>query len=236
MAGIKHDARVFTGIGIFLLIAAIIGFSPRYFVPIVTGEYQVPSQWMHAHAVASILWLLLFIIQPWLITRGNRDLHRRFGIAGIILAIVNIYLGVALQIDLIQVHSATGNVQDGTLSAGFRLFGSLLTFIIFLPAALIMRRKTDFHMRYMLLATLGPMESAFGRIYSYIFGIPIDIAGPLIPLTHLLLIIAMMIYDKRAHGRVHKAYWWGLGVFIGLQAVIIPLVFSDWWRQTTMGS
>ncbi len=235
MASLKQDARFFTGFGVFLLIVAIIGFSPRYFIPLMGGDYSAPSRWMHAHAVASMLWVLLFIVQPWLIANGNRVLHRQLGLAGIGLISLNIFLGIALQIDLIQIHAAVNNLQEGTISAGFRLFGSLLTVMIFVPAAMIMRRKVDFHMRFMLLAILGPLESAFGRIYTYIFGLPPDTAGPLILVTHLLLIIGVMLYDRRNHGRVHKAYWWGLGVFIGLQAMIMPLVFSDWWKQLTMG-
>ena len=230
MTPLKQDARLMLCLGVVLLIIALIGFSPRYIFPIFSGQYSMPSLWMHPHAALSTLWLLIFIAQPYLIGKNDYSLHKRFGYFAVIIAAANTATGIILQIDLLPAITDQQMLND----AGFRLFASTPNFIIYFVAALILRKKVSFHMRYMYFATIAPVEAAMNRILVYLLDISPAVAGPLIGLWHLLLIMVVLIYDKNQNGKVHAATWWGLGGFILIQIIAINIIGTSWWQQISV--
>ena len=46
-----------------------------------------------------------------------------------------------------------------------------------------------------------------------------------------LLIVAAMIHDRRCHGRVHPAYWWGLGITLTVQLSRPLIGYTDAWYR-----
>jgi hypothetical protein len=44
----------------------------------------------------------------------------------------------------------------------------------------------------------------------------------------LIFPVVGMIADKRRYGRVHPAWFWGIGLVIGVQAVADLVAYSDW--------
>ena len=62
----------------------------------------------------------------------------------------------------------------------------------------------------------------------------------MIPNSWLITTLATMIFpvigmiaDKRSQGRVHPAYWWGLGLYVGVFAVSMLLAFSPFGIAVT---
>lgn len=49
----------------------------------------------------------------------------------------------------------------------------------------------------------------------------------------LALIVAAMIHDWKSHGRVHPAYWWGLGATLVVHASRPILAHTDAWYGFT---
>ena len=50
-----------------------------------------------------------------------------------------------------------------------------------------------------------------------------------------LLIVAAIVHDRRSLGRVHPAYWWGLGVTLSVQLLRPVVGHSEaWYRVTDM--
>ena len=76
---IRKDAVAIVAVAGLFLFIALIGFTPRYFQPLFSGGYVSPSGWMHAHVISSLLWLVLFLVQPLLILRRKLDRHRLVG-------------------------------------------------------------------------------------------------------------------------------------------------------------
>ena len=64
------------------LAITVLGFAPRYYLALPQATFH-----QHVHGISATLWMLLIIIQPWLITRGGRRAtHRSLGIIGLVLA------------------------------------------------------------------------------------------------------------------------------------------------------
>jgi hypothetical protein len=95
-------------------------------------------------------------------------------------------------------------------------------FPILVGAGLAQRRrstapKRDPQAARLRLATISILTPAIARL-RYIWG-----PGPLIPvLGTCLFVVACLVYDRRAHGRVHPASLWG-GIFV---AVALPVRFA----------
>ena len=73
------------------------------------------------------------------------------------------------------------------------------------------------HKRLNALATISILTPAIARL-RYIWG-----PGPLIPIVGTcLFVVACLVYDRLAHGRVHPAFLWG-GILV---MVTLPARFA----------
>ena len=147
--------------------------------------------------------------------------------AAIPVALANMVAGIALQVDMLPALDGQQMLND----AGFRLFAAMSTFVVYFWAAIAMRRNAAYHMRFMYLATIGPIEASLHRLFNYVLRFSFETSGILILAGHLALILILFAYDKRCHGKVHAATWWGLGGFFAIQVAAGLIVFSDWWQQ-----
>lgn len=232
MTRIMDDARFMRAMGVFMLAMAALAFTPRYFGPLASGQYAAPSPWMHPHAISALAWSVIFIIQPWLIVQKNPALHRRVGYLAIVVAVVNVISGVAVQLDLLP--TSPGDVSN-IVGGGFRLFHSTPAFVVFLIAALAMRRRADWHLRFMYQTAIAAIATIIGRIYIYYLGMEDGQASILIPVANLLFVLALPVYDFVKYRKVHSASWIGVAAFVGFQLVASPIVFSQAWVNFATG-
>lgn len=226
METIRKDATAVAWVAGVFLIVAIVGFTPRYFGPLLDGSYRSPSAWMHVHAISTMLWLGVFLVQPLLILGRKFARHRLFGRVALAVAFVTAATGFALQFDLLPV--APGDA--GNLGAFTARFVSALA--IFVPAvvlAVVYRRRTAWHLRLMYVATMSLMPSPFGRIMVVYIGIPLDVAGPMIGAVNFLMAAALPIYDRLAHGKVERISWIALAAVVATQLTIGFLLGNAWW-------
>lgn len=226
------DARFMRAMGVLMLAMAALAFTPRYFGPLASGVYAPPSPWMHPHAISALAWSVIFIIQPWLIVKKNPALHRRVGYVAIAVAVVNVVSGVAVQLDLLP--TSPGDVSN-IVGGGFRLFHSTPAFVVFLIAALAMRRRTDWHLRCMYQTAIAAIATIIGRIFVNVIGLEAEQASVLIPVANLLFVLALPAYDFIKYRKVHPASWIGVAAFVGFQLLASPIVFSDAWVNFATG-
>ncbi|MBL38492.1 MAG: hypothetical protein CMP07_08790 [Xanthomonadales bacterium] len=232
MDRIRTDAVAVSAVAIVFLVVAVIGFTPRYFGPLFAGGYQSPSAWMHVHVISSLLWLMVFLVQPLLILRKNFDRHRLVGRAGLLIAVMTALTGIAIQLDLLPVVPGdTGNVAAFTarFTAGLGIFIPAVAF------AVVYRRRTAWHLRLMYLATMSLMPSPFGRILIHYLGIPLDAAGPIIGLFNVSLAAALPIYDKLVHGKVERISWIAFVAVLAAGAMIGFLTNNASWIDLLTG-
>src|SRR5215469_15264606 len=90
---VRTDDLFFSGIAVVSLLAVLVGFARTYFL---VGMFRapLPNLLVHIHGAAFTLWIVLFVCQIGLVSVRRVALHRRIGLAGFVLAMVMIALGV----------------------------------------------------------------------------------------------------------------------------------------------
>jgi hypothetical protein len=145
---------------------------------------------------------VLFLVQTTLVAGRKVALHRRLGIAGAVLALVMVLVGVRTAITAAARGSAPPGV-DPLVFLAVPLF-DMLGFAGFVAAAVWLRARREAHKRLMLLAYASIITAAVGRIAG------VASVGPLLALgLSLTFVLAGVVYDVVSRGRVHPAYVWG---------------------------
>jgi len=206
--------------------AAIVfaGFARTYYLKLWFGTPELPAL-RHVHGLVMTSWFALYIIQARLIAVRRVDLHRRVGVAGAVLAALVVILGVTTGIDAARRGSSPGPHPLVFLVvplADMLIFGTLVT------AGLWLRRRTDYHRRLILLATLSMLAAAFARI-------PLEViraGGPLayFGLTDLFILICV-VWDTKVNRRLHPAFGWGALLVIASHPLRLLLGGTAAWMK-----
>jgi hypothetical protein len=187
---------------VVFLVTAMLGFGPTYFFKPFQPSPPL-SPLLHIHGLAFTAWLILLIVQSGLIRAHRVDLHKRFGVAGAVLAAVMMVLGL-----MVAIYGARhGKSADGMAPLAFMIFpfGQTLIFGAFIGAALWKRRQPELHRRLILLGTICLMTPAISRM--------VDQRSVLASILTLIFVVVAMIHDWRSRRRVHPLYIWG-GLFL----------------------
>ena len=227
---LDDDARFMRVVGWFFLAITLSAFVQSYFVPLARGEFVAVNEWMHPHAVVSFIFAALFIAQPWLVLKRNWRWHRYFGWALGAMVVGSVITGVAVQ------FAMWPTVQEDTqnrIPASFRLFQLLPTLAGFFVAAVLLRKRQDWHWRLMFHAAYAPMGTALGR-FVRILDLP-EGGGPVLSGLLLVGLIVFALSDKIRYGRVHAANWIGLAVYIATGPLALWIAGTVWYTQLSLG-
>lgn len=195
-----HDQRFFTRLAIGM--AAIIVFS---FAQWALRGFVSPAAapvWVHLHGVAMLSWLGLLVAQGVLAGTGNAALHRTLGWLGVALVLCIAVLGVFTAQRAIQLHRVPPFFTNAFFLALTHV--EALAFALMVAAGIALRRRTHWHRRLVLGATIIVMEPAFGRL------LPAPVLGPVLePILELALQLGVLSiiarHDLRQTGTIHPA-------------------------------
>jgi hypothetical protein len=96
-------------------------------------------------------------------------------------------------------------------------------------------KRPDVHKRAIMLASISLLQAAVGRWFDLFFAPPGAIGPPPVPLTVApglvsdLLLLALVVHDWRARGRVHPVYVVGGISLVALQLLRIPISTTSAW-------
>jgi hypothetical protein len=145
-----------------LLVLLILGFWPSYFSPAASSA----TFGQHFHAVIMMGWVLMLIVQPWLIRSRRRDIHRVIGRVSFVLGPLVVISALFVVLDnlakLPQPYPPNG------LSFFWLGLASALFFAMLYSLALINRKDVQLHARYMVATSLGFITPGLGRLLSRI--------------------------------------------------------------------
>jgi len=117
---------------------------------------------------------------------------------------------------------------------GFSLFvqgrAAVLFAVFYVWAVLARRTAPETHKRMMLLATFAVIDAALGRM-SWLPGYSDTSGYTIIHAYQLLLLAPAIVYDIARFGRVHKAYWLGIGLFLPFVVADYAAWHSPAWRS-----
>ena len=178
-----------------LLLIVIIGFFKTYFV-FFPGFDQFRFA-HHFHAFFMVLWLLVLIVQPLLISKGLNRMHKAVGKSSYFIASLT-----ALSIFMVSrqafYHPPVPNLPEIVRYAMQALsLPNLFAFVAFYLLAISNTSNTPAHMRYMMGTAILMLGPGLGRILTNYAGIPFPGAVIPIKLIELGLVAALLIYDAR---------------------------------------
>jgi hypothetical protein len=185
---------------------------------------------VHLHAAVMVSWVALLAVQATLSMAGRMDLHRRLGIASLLVG--PLVLAVLVAVTIVRQNDAAGSPAHPIVNnILFLQIRSILLFPTFFVWALL-TRNTDpsTHKRMLLLATLMLLDAAIARM-SWLPGneFPRDYLA--VHLYLLLLTVPALLHDLLRLGRIHRAWLWGLGLTIPWVIATEFVWGSAWWLR-----
>jgi hypothetical protein len=200
------------------------GFAPTFYLRGSFTQTRPMSVLLHVHGIVFSAWVSVFLIQTLLIARGQRRLHQRFGWIGAGIAAAMVTLVTAAVIE--QLRRVNG-FPPPPLAVALSAF-DIIVFAILVAAALYFRKRSDWHKRLMLSATIILLGAPMFRFIIHFVGIG-DMAK--VSIVSTLLVDAFFLpcfaYDLLTRRRIHPAYLVAL-VLIVLDQVAQATVVS--WR------
>lgn len=231
--GVVSRGRFFVWLSWLFLFIAFAGFWPTYWAPLLSGEF-VGKPVLHVHAIAMLAWTGLYVWQVHQVSRGRIQDHRAWGMLGIALITLVAVSVVLSAINSIKVAEGIG-MADEARAFSIVSLSAIVLILALIAAAVRFIHKPDFHKRLMTLSFVPLLEAPMARPYMVLLSPP-DAVGPppvfvtVAPaLTINLIIVAMLVYDRRVLGKFHPATVWGGASIVAVQALCLPLAGTPAW-------
>lgn len=214
-----RDERFFLFSAIAITLVIVTGFSTQ----LALGRSTFASPLLvHAHAVVFMGWVVLYLLQNIFAATGNMALHRRLGwiATGWMVAMVVLAFWVT------GAMVRRGQVPFFFRPIQFMLFDPLtiVAFAGLTIAAIVMRRRTDWHRRLHLCGMSMLLAPAFGRLLPGPLLMPV--AWEACFAAGLAFPLAGMIADLRRAGQIHRAWFAGLAAMLAMLLVTELLTYS----------
>lgn len=226
---VDGERRFFTLITAAIAIVVLIGFARTFFFRTWFPEAQslaAPEPIFYVHGLFFAAWIGLLVLQALLIRVRRVDLHRSIGWVGIGIAVLVVLLGTYGS--LIAAQRPGGFIGVPLPPLQFLIFPilDLVLFATFFTLAVVWRGRPQIHKRLMILAAVNLVEAAIIRI-------PIEFIGAGAPFTSrglsYLFIVALVVWDFRSSGKIHRAtLWGGLVIFISFPVRMLILQTQAW--------
>ncbi|MFA9201456.1 MAG: hypothetical protein ACEQR8_09790 [Cypionkella sp.] len=209
----------------FLIMAAVMaativaGFS----LNLAMGRSRFASPLLyHVHGVIFMGWIGLYLAQAYTIATGRRALHIQLGKAAYLWVPLMVAAGIA-----IMIYVARRNGGPFFFDLNEFLVSNVMLLLCFGGLALwALRRQrhTGWHRRLMLVSMTVLTGPGLGRLMPGPLLIPY--AWEIVITATLIFPAIAMIADRRRRGKVHPAYWWGTGIYVGTFVVSMLLAYS----------
>jgi len=237
MASVVHPAASKQGVeeaerkffrAMATVIAAIIVAGFAFNLAMGRSTFSVPPAY-HIHAFVFFGWVVLYLVQNWLIAANNIRLHRTLGQLAYVWTPAMVAMGFVIMITSLRRSGGPFFFDQNEF-----LFSNSLLLVLFgamVLTALRRRRHTGWHRRLMLTAMSILTGPGLGRLLPMPLLIPN--AWRIMMVVTLVFPLIGMIADKRRHGRVHAAWFWGVGAIIAVQVIADLIAYSAWGMSFT---
>lgn len=225
---VKRDRFFAVMSGVTLLIV-LAGFTPTLYLRPLFKPVPIPA-YLYFHGIVLTAWFVWFFVQTLLVQTGRTILHRKFGVAGAVLAALVPVAGLMATAGVVPRIVSSGVGLDDDASAigigggvpviafvGMVVWGNALTALVFPVIAgtgILQRRKPATHKRLMLIATIaiiGPPVARLARL-PFLGGE----GGSLVPTVIYLLLFTMVLHDALTNRKIHPATVFGAAVVVAV--------------------
>jgi hypothetical protein len=213
------DERFFLRSAIVMAVIIVTGFS--FQLAMGRSTFASPLR-VHVHAILFMGWVAIYLTQNVLVATGRTGLHRRLGWLAAVWAVAMVISGFVVTVAMVR----SGTVPFFFQPLQFLVFDpvSVLTFAGLTGAAILLRRRTEWHRRLHFCGMALLLGPAFGRL------LPLPLMQPwawevTFAIT-LLFPLAGAVQDLRRSGQIHKAWTWGLLTMLTSFAMIQALTYG----------
>jgi hypothetical protein len=220
----RGEARFFFTMACVMSAAIVGGFAFNLLMGI--SSFDVP--WLvHIHAFVMFVWVALYLTQNTLIFSDNIAVHRRLGWLSVVWLPAILVLGTLMTRWAVQEHGVPPFLEVNEF-----LFSNPLLLLLCVSLAgwaVTVRANTGWHRRLMYGSFTILTGPGIGRLGAPLWfriepwGWWMIVGGGAV-----LFIGIAMIADKRRYGAVHPAWFWALGLILGVQLVADLVAYSDW--------
>lgn len=223
---LRSERRFFFTLACAIAAVLVAGFS--FQLGAGRSSFAVPLIY-HVHAFVFFGWLVLFLIQSWLVDRGQVAQHRQLGRLAAIWIPAMVVIGTMLTVTTMRRTGGPFFFDANEFMIGNPV--GLLAFALLVGAAVRLRQRSDWHRRLMLCALASISGPGFGRLLPMPLLIPWgwEISNTI----GLVFVAAGMIRDRRHLGTVHPAWLVGIAAVLGWIALGEVLAYSDWGTALT---
>jgi hypothetical protein len=216
------DRRFYGWSAITVALIVLVGFARTYYLKAFFGTRTL-TPFVHFHGLVMSAWVVLFFVQTRLIAAHRVALHRSLGILGCGLAVLVVVVAADATIQAAQREVIGRIIGPFHFLLGIN-FINLFAFIALFVVAIVWRKRSDFHKRLMLLATVNLLAPAVARIcLVFTHNQYVQLAA------FFLCILLCVAVDTVRHRRLHPAMGWGAAFSIVLFALIFVAVQMPWW-------
>ncbi|MEM8695022.1 MAG: hypothetical protein AAGE05_03250 [Pseudomonadota bacterium] len=230
----RRSNLFFAAMGMVFLAVAVMGFGPSFLFPVFGGNLDFPL-YVFFHAAVMFGWLVLFIAQALLASRGPSRAHRIMGQASLVLIAAIMVSAVTASITgfLRDLPQPVERLLDNIFF--LQLWAFILTPLLYWLAYRARRRRPEHHMRYMTLLTFFLVEAAASRI-DFLPGMQDDALFIYAQYFYLdLLLIPLVLFDWKTLGRISPATIRGCTLIFGYQIIAMIVWDSDGWIAASDG-
>lgn len=224
----------------FLTLIALVfaGFYTTYFSVL----FQPKPAFIHFHFMLMALWIIMLIAQPFLIKYKKLTLHRTVGKASYVLVplvLFSAFLMIRQEyygyiVDLGQeVAPALTHTEILKQAANEPIALIYFTwFTLFYLLAIINRRRSNIHSRYMLATALTLLGPTVDRILGIHFGVETllgFIPSYLVSFLIIDMVLALLLYSDYKNKKSVRALTTCLLIYLAGQVLYFLTPYFDWW-------
>jgi hypothetical protein len=216
--------RLYLAASVAFFVLVFVAFARKFYLAWFFHAPELPIL-VFVHGAVMSGWVILLVVQSFLIAADRTKLHRRLGVFGSAWAGLVVILG-----SVTTLHASTREVQDGTPMVPLQLtitgleLVQMAAFLCFVTAAIWLRNRGDFHKRLMLLTIACMLPSIFPRLpFDAFTSFTAILVG-----TYGYLAICIGV-DTMRHRRLHPAFAWGGALFVAsLQLALLGARMPAW--------
>jgi len=212
------------------------GFIPTYWLKLMDGSFA-GKPILHIHGFLLFAWVLFYAVQVNFVAARKMADHRSWGIAG-----VSLFTALAISIVLAAINTIKqGELTGfGSQAASFSIvtFSGIALIAAFITLAIMNVNRPDWHSRLMTLSFVPLLQAPMARPFAVLMTPPGAVGPPPVFVTLPpaividLILVAMLVYDRRVTGRFHPVTVWGFVAIVAVQVLCVPISTSPAWIAT----
>ncbi len=226
---------------LLLIVLVFAGFYPSYF----STFFEPKNAILHIHFTLMTLWIAMLITQPFLIKYKKLPLHRMLGKISYLLfplVLISAFLMIRysyynLVYDLQQKASQGLNqfnndqiLQQAAFYEAIAFFYFFL-FALFYSLAIINKRKSAIHSRYMMAHALTLLGPTVDRIVFFNLKLPTFITYELPTLIIIDILLVLLLLKDYKDKRPTKTLWICLLIYVTGQVLYFTIPYTNGWQQ-----